>query len=168
MRIPILIRLARALQLRALRQEVLAGGTLNGTRSGNGAGLFTGFPAPPPRRGPAAAGPVVRRKTSGKFFTALAMTGRLHLVDIEEDAPWDPMRIKFDNPAMADDLRAHLGARKARTVDELDLFLEESAVRAGIIILCVSADLLDAARIRWAYGGALAASAVARRAPLAG
>ena len=96
------------------------------------------------------------------------MTGRLHLVDIREGSPWDPMRIKFDNPMMADELRANLGARRARTVDELDLFLQESAVRAGIIILCVSAELLEAARVRWAYGGVAAASTDTQRAPLVG
>jgi hypothetical protein len=166
MRHSLMNRLARALQIYSLRQEVLAGGTVDETRAGSGAARFTALPSPPRGSAPAESLP---KKTRGKYFTALAMTGRLHLVDIQEGGPWDPMRIKFDNPTMADELRANLGARRARTVDELDLFIQESAVRAGIIIVCVSAELLEAARLRWAYGGvAAAATAVTRQAPLVG
>jgi len=165
MRHSLLNRLARTLQLYSLRQQVLAGGIVDEPRAGSGAAHYTALPSPP--RGGAAAAPL-RKKTRGKYFTALAMTGRLHLVDIQEGSPWDPMRIKFDNPMMADELRANLGARRARTVDELDLFLQESAVRTGIIILSVSAELLEAARLRWAYGGVAAASTGTQRAPLVG
>jgi hypothetical protein len=166
MSIQIIQRLARALQLQILRQEILAGGLPNGNGSTVGARPLPAAPLASPGRGVDAT--PLRRKPPAKFFTALAMSGRLHLVDIAEGSPWDPMRIKFDSQAMAEDLRTHLGARKVRSIAELDLFLKESAVRAGIIILCVSAELLEAARIRWTYGDTVAASAAARRAPLVG
>ncbi len=86
---------------------------------------------------------------SVRFFHATAMVGRLHLLDIGDWGSWDPARIDLVEQEYVDAISADMGAREVRTVEELDVSLQDSQGKPGSITLYFREDLLDAARERW-------------------
>lgn len=84
-----------------------------------------------------------------RFFSATAMTGRLHLLDISDFGPWDSSRIVFHDEQEVDLILTRLIIRKVLTIEELDEALSASENRPGSASLFVYDSLLEAAKPRW-------------------
>jgi len=85
-----------------------------------------------------------------RFFRATELAGDLHLIDLDDWAPWEPRRIQYrDSVEIQWLLRTTKGERRViHTVEALDAVIVESGPSRDIY-LYVDEQLLDAARQRW-------------------
>lgn len=88
-------------------------------------------------------------RQSDKFFSATAIAGRLHMLDIGDHSPWDPARIAYTREREIDMSLPRMGAVKVRTVGGLYAEISRSQGSPGSISLYVHEDLLYFARRRW-------------------
>lgn len=86
---------------------------------------------------------------SARFFSATAMAGCLHLLDISDFGPWNSSRIVFQDEQVVDVILIRLIIRKVLTIEELDEALKASENTPGSASLYVHENLLDAAEQRW-------------------
>lgn len=84
-----------------------------------------------------------------RFFSATAMAGRLHLLDISDFGPWDSSRIVFHDEQEVDLILTRMMIRKVQTIEELDDALKASENTPGSASFHVHESLLDAAKQRW-------------------